>query len=73
VDNSHRVDAAPDGEDRHGNPQFSAGLPYDEIHLMRWDSNPYQVSKGGDGTTRHTPIFWLLPYWGLRYYGAVCP
>jgi len=72
VDNSHRVDVATDGEDRHGNPQFASGLPYDEIHLMRWDSNPYQVSKGGDGATRLTPTFWLLPYWGLRYYGAIC-
>jgi len=19
------------------------------------------------------PSFWLLPYWGLRYHGAICP
>ena len=73
MDNSHRVDVAPDGNDRHGNPQFATALPYDEIHLMRWDSNPYRISKGGDGTTRLTPTFWLLPYWGLRYYNAICP
>ena len=71
VDNSHRVDVAPNGEDRHGSPQFATALPYDEIHLMRWDSNPYRISKGGDGTTRLTPTFWLLPYWGLRYHGAI--
>ncbi|MBM4371601.1 MAG: hypothetical protein FJ098_08100 [Deltaproteobacteria bacterium] len=73
VDDSHRMDAARDGEDRHGNPQFARGFPYDEIHLCRWDSNPYQVAKGGDGTERLAPIFWLLPYWGLRYHGALCP
>ncbi|MFH1529821.1 MAG: hypothetical protein ABIK09_03695 [Pseudomonadota bacterium] len=73
VDNSHRLDVERDGEDRHGSPQFATALPYDEIHLMRWDSNPYRISKGGDGTTRLTPTFWLLPYWGLRYHGAISP
>jgi len=73
VDNSHRVDVAMNGKDRHGNKQFATGLPYDEIHVMRWDSNPYRVSKGGDGAYRLTSTFWLLPYWGLRYYGGICP
>ena len=73
VDNSYRVDVEPDGEDRHGDPQFATGLPYDEKHLMRWDFNPYAMAKGSGGTTRLTPTFWLLPYWGLRYHGAICP
>ncbi len=73
VDNAYRVDVEPDGEDRHGDPQFATGLPYDEIHLMRWDFNPYAMAKGAGGTTRLTTTFWLLPYWGLRYHGAICP
>jgi len=73
VDNSHRKDAAPDVKDRHGDPQFKTVLPYDEIALQRWDHNPYGMKGGGDGSSRKSPAFWLLPYWGLRYYGGICP
>ncbi len=73
VDNSHRLDAEPDKPDRHGDPQFKTVLPYDEIPIQRWDHNPYGVKGGGDGSSRKSPAFWLLPYWGLRYYNAICP
>ena len=72
-DNSHRLDALPDVDDRHGDPQFKTVFPYDELPVLRWDHNPYGMTSNGDGRTRMSPAFWLLPYWGLRYYGAICP
>ena len=72
VDNAHRLDATPKGKDRHGDPQLSLAFPYDELFVMRWDGNPYATAQGGDGTSRLAPTFWLLPYWGLRYHGALC-
>jgi hypothetical protein len=71
VDNSHRRDMIPDVSDRHQNPQFTTVLPYDELPVLRWDYNPYGVSKGGDGREMIAPTFWLLPYWGLRYHGVI--
>jgi hypothetical protein len=73
VDNSHRVDARRGGTDRHGRAQFTTVLPYDEMAVMRWDSNPYTISYGGSANLRRAPNFWLLPYWGLRYYNLICP
>jgi hypothetical protein len=72
VDNSHRKDVLPDVADRFGNPQFQKVLPYDEIYILRWDMNPYLVKQGGSGNSWMSPSYWLLPYWGLRYYGAIC-
>ncbi len=72
VDNAHRLDAEPDTPDRFGEAQFKTVLPHDEIPIQRWDYNPYRVKDGGDGTSRLSPAFWLLPYWGLRYHGAIC-
>lgn len=72
VDNAHRRDAARGVPDRFGEPQFTTVFPYDEIQTMRWDHNPYRVRDGGDGRMRMSPAFWLLPYWGLRYYNAIC-
>ena len=71
-DNSHRLDAEHDIDDRHGDPQFKTVFPYDELPVLRWDHNPYGMTSNGDGRTRMNPAFWLLPYWGLRYYGAIC-
>jgi len=72
VDNSHRVDAGGMGKDRFQRPQFDTVFPYDEILTMRWDANPYRVSAGGSPSSRRAPNFWLLPYWGLRYYNVIC-
>ncbi len=72
VDNAHRRDAVRGVPDRFGDPQFTTVFPYDEVHTMRWDRNPYRVRDGGDGRMRMSPAFWLLPYWGLRYYHAIC-
>ena len=73
VDNQHRVDYELGGNDRFGDPQFKVAPPYDEMAVKRWDSNPYAVVDGDNASVRRAPNFWLLPYWGLRYYGAICP
>jgi len=73
VDNSHRLDAEHDVNDRHDDPQFKTALPYDELPILRWDHNPYGMIGGSSGNNRMSPAFWLLPYWGLRYHGAICP
>ena len=72
-DNTHRLDALPGPPDRHGDPQFHTVFPFDEIPVQRWDSNPYAAIGGGSPNVRRAPNFWLLPYWGLRYYGGICP
>lgn len=72
VDNSHRLDVKYGGKDRFQESQFDTVLPYDEIQAMRWDGNPYRIVGGGAPQQRRAPNFWLLPYWGLRYYNAIC-
>ena len=71
VDNSHRRDAVLDVPDRSGDPQFTTTLPYDEIRTLKWNTNPYQVSGGGDGREVQAPWPWLLPYWMMRYHGVI--
>lgn len=72
VDNSQRRDAKLDiAKDRFGDAQFTTVFPYDELPTMEWNGNPYQVSDGGDGRSVQSPWPYLLPYWMLRYYGAI--
>ncbi len=72
VDNSHRLDAKLDPQkDRFSDAQFTTVFPYDEIATMEWNGNPYKVSDGGDGRAVQAPWPYLLPYWMLRYYGAI--
>ena len=58
-------------KDRGGSPQFTEVPPYDELHAFKWNSNPYSIEDGGDGRAVQGPWPWLLPYWMLRYYGAI--
>ena len=57
--------------DRFNDPQFKTVFPYDEIRTMEWNGNPYAVSGGGDGRSVQGPWPWLLPYWTMRYFGAI--
>ncbi len=70
-DNSHRRDAKLIVRDRFERAQFDRVFPYDEIRTVWWNGNMYAV-EGGSGPRRiQCPMFYLLPYWGLRYYGAI--
>lgn len=70
-DNSHRRDNELDVLDRHGHEQFKHMYPYDEIRTMKWNGNPYNVSGGSDGREEQAPWPYLMPYWMMRYYGAI--
>ena len=70
-DNSHRLDAERDTNDRHDHEQFDRVFPYNELRTMLWNGNPYAVSGGGNGKVITATWPYLLPYWMMRYYGAI--
>jgi hypothetical protein len=71
IDNGHRQDARRLVNDRHGDPQLDRVFPYDELRTVWWNGNLYGVEEGGDPRSAQCPMFYLLPYWGLRYFGAL--
>ena len=71
VDNSHRKDAALWPNDRFGKAQFDRVFPYDEIRTVWWNGNLHVLVDGGDGRGVSGPMATLLPYWLLRYSGAI--
>lgn len=72
VDNAHRKDAHLSPHlDRFDDPQFESVFPYDEIGELEWNSNLYAVKQGGDGRSVQGVWPFLLPYWSLRYFGAL--
>ena len=71
IDNSHRKDATPWPDDRHGDAQFDRVFPYDEIRVVWWNGNFHVMTSGGDGRSVEGPMAWLLPYRLLRYAGVI--
>lgn len=71
VDNSHRKDATPWPDDRFDDPQFQEVFPYDEIRTVWWNGNLHVADHGGNIQSVSGPMAWLLPYWALRYGGAI--
>jgi hypothetical protein len=71
-DNAHRKDVTVDADkDRFDSPQFTTVLPYDEIRIAKWNSNPYEVQGGGNGKSVQAPWPYLLPYWMFRHFKAL--
>eukprot|EP00039_Didymoeca_costata_P020083 m.340007 g.340007 ORF g.340007 m.340007 type:complete len:864 (+) comp19079_c0_seq1:208-2799(+) len=72
VNNSHRLDIFWDAEFNAANGrdagQITRVLPANERNQGRWNSDPFSVSAGGDGTTEVDPGAWLMPYWLARYH-----
>ena len=75
--NSHRIDILyEDSQNRFGAKRTDSlhsrsPLPAHERRQGRWNSDPYDVTDGGSGTSEMDPGAWLLPYWMARYYGAI--
>ena len=60
VDNSARLDLELDAESgRFGELQSVEVLPYDELPIAKWNSNPIVV---GGGATEKMTAYYLLPY-----------
>lgn len=70
-DNSHRLDYEVDELDRHDDGQFTRVMPYDEMRTFKWNGNPYRIAGGSSGRVVQAPWPVLLPYWMMRYYGAI--
>jgi hypothetical protein len=69
VRNSQRLDVAIDPlSDRFDRPQSLVVLPYDEIPMWKWNSNPYALDGGNGGRSEDDGAYFLLPYWMGRYY-----
>ena len=43
-------------------------ISIDERAVSKWNTNPYQLDGGGNGTGEDDGAFWLCPYWMGRYY-----
>lgn len=72
VDNSGRQDLQLDAESgRSGELQSVDVLPYDELPIAKWNSNPYRVVGGGGGQEEDDGTYYLLPYWMARYYRLI--
>ena len=74
VTNSHRLDLVyRRGADRFGvvHNRVYRVLPANERRQHRWNTDPFDVSDGGDGMGESTPDTWLLPYWMARYHGLL--
>jgi hypothetical protein len=72
VTNSARLDipVAP-ALDRFKRSQSLIVLPYDELPVIKWNGNPYQLDGGNDGRSEDDGAYFLLPYWLGRYYKLI--
>ncbi len=71
VDTSYRLDADSWPDDRHGGKQWNRVFAYDEIRTIWWNGSFYEKTDGGSGQGISGPMAYLLPYWALRYSGAL--
>ncbi len=67
-ENILRKDVRFDPNSPAGHPQSLEVLPYNEITILRWNGNPYQLDSGGNGEIEGDGVIFLLPYWIGRYY-----
>src|SRR4051812_37872756 len=69
VRNSQRLDVPIDPlPDRFKRPQALVVLPYDEIPMWKWNTNPYALDGGNGGRSEDDGAYFLLPYWMGRYH-----
>jgi len=72
VDNRDRADVAQAWlPERGGNVEGTSVLPYSENGMTKWNGDPYELARGGDGTTEDDGAAYLLPYWLGRFHGLI--
>jgi hypothetical protein len=72
VKNSQRTDVVMDSStDRFQRAQAKTLLPRDELPVMKWNSNPFEVDHVADGRSEDDGAAFLLPYWMGRYHGLL--
>lgn len=72
VRNSQRLDVPLDPvPDRHGRRQALVVLPYDELPMWKWNTNPYTLDGGNGGLSEDDGAYFLLPYWMGRYHKLI--
>ena len=68
--NSHRWDLVEnDLVGRGGQRQATVPVPTPEARIFRWNTNPYQLDSGANGSREVTGTYFLLSYWMARYHG----
>lgn len=72
VRNSHRndIECSP-RTGRFGEVESVDPLPAAERPIGKWNSNPFRLDGGGDGTSEDDGAYYLLPYWLGRYHGLI--
>ena len=62
VKNSHRLDVPVDPMgDRFDGPQALIVLPYNKLPMSKWNSNPYNLDSGNNGTSEDDGAYILFP------------
>ncbi|NUM55628.1 MAG: hypothetical protein HUU46_18455 [Candidatus Hydrogenedentes bacterium] len=70
--NSRRADVDFLGRsNRFGDPVLTRVLPADERCFQKWNGDPYEPDRGGDGRSEDDGAAFLLPYWMGRYHGFI--
>lgn len=67
--NSHRWDLVENALVGRGRQrQATQTIPTPEARIFRWNTNPYQLDSGANGTREVTGTYFLLSYWMARYH-----
>ncbi|WP_185154594.1 ligand-binding sensor domain-containing protein [Flavilitoribacter nigricans] len=70
--NSHRWDLTENQlVGRGGHRQASRPVPTPEARIFRWNTNPYQLDSGANGSREVSGTYFLLSYWMARYHGLL--
>lgn len=72
VKNSVRDDVRfAERPNRFDRPVLDRVLPVDERSFEKWNADPYEPDKPGDGRHEDDGAAYLLPYWMGRYHGFI--
>jgi hypothetical protein len=70
--NSHRTDIMIRPRLNRGRKPVSISvLPYDEQEFERWNQDPYELDREGNGLGEGSGESYLMPYWMARFHGVL--